>query len=181
MPKDYVLTTCGLSCDLCDSNTTKIQDSAKYLLKLFEDPMFFGILTVTGSGFKEDNFPAFQHTLDVLSKFPACPGCQGRKDCAINQCAEEKGIVSCAKCDFLNSDENICSAPLEPPKNPMMPPAPIFFNGLSKRYQNWNTKNLKAMKEGKKQQVNEEIEELIKAGKSSDVLIDKSVNYPLVN
>ena len=56
MTKDYDLTTCGLSCDLCDGNTTKLQDSAKYLSKVFEDPMFQGIFLMGTQNLKKISF-----------------------------------------------------------------------------------------------------------------------------
>ena len=55
MIKDYELATCGLSCDLCDSNTNKIQSAAKYLFKVFEDPMFQGVLLMTNPSFDQES------------------------------------------------------------------------------------------------------------------------------
>ncbi|MHA1439278.1 MAG: DUF3795 domain-containing protein [Promethearchaeota archaeon] len=176
MVKDYTLTACGLSCDLCDANTTKIQDSAKYLVNVFEDPMFLEILSMTNPEFKPENFPAFKEVLEVLKKFPPCPGCEGRKDCAIKQCTQKKGIENCSICAHLNIEEGICSALPEPSGIPFLPPAPIFFNGLSKRYQKWNIKNLDLIKQGKKAEVNKRIGNMIKKGKTSRDIIDTSIN-----
>lgn len=176
MVKDYKITFCGLSCDLCDSNTTKIQDTAKYLLSVFEDPMFLGILSMTNPEFKPKNFPAFKEVLEVLNKFPPCPGCEGRKDCAIKQCAQKKKIENCSMCDYLNVERGICSAPPEPSDIPFMPSAPIFFNGLSQRYQKWNIKNLDSMKQGKKAELNKKITKMIKDGKTNRDVIDISIN-----
>lgn len=176
MIKDYELATCGLSCDLCDANTTKIQDAAKYLLKVFIDPMFLGVISMINPEFKKENVPAFKETLEVLEDFPPCPGCQERRDCIINQCIKEKGITNCSECNFLDLEAGICIAPPEPSKVPMMPPAPIFFNGLSKRYQNWNIENLNIFAKGKKDEINLRIGKMIKDGKSSRDLIDFSIN-----
>lgn len=176
MIKDYKITTCGLSCDLCDANTTKIQDTAKYFLSVFEDPMFLGILSMTNPEFKPQNFPAFKEVLEVLNKFPPCPGCEGRKDCAIKQCAQKKNIDNCSMCDHLNVQEGICSAPPEPSDIPFMPPASIFFNVLSQRYQNWNIKNLDSMKQGKVAEVYEKIAYMIQDGKTNRDIIDTSIN-----
>ncbi len=176
MTKDYEITTCGLSCDLCESNTTKLQDSAKYLLEVFEDPMFQGVILMFNPEFKKENFRGFENTLKLLKNNPTCPSCQERKDCPINLCATQKNLTSCSECEFLDFEAGICKAVPEKPQSPMMPPAPIFFQGLSKRYQNWNVKNLIALANEQKNTVNSEIEKMIKEGKSNRDLIDTSVN-----
>ncbi|MFX1420318.1 MAG: DUF3795 domain-containing protein [Promethearchaeota archaeon] len=176
MAKDYELTTCGLSCDLCDSNKPKMQDSAKYLFKVFEDPMIPEVLLMFNPEFKKENFSGFVNTLELLKNYPTCPGCQERKDCPINQCAIQKNITSCSECKFLDLEAGICKAIPEQPETPMMPPAPIFLKGLSKRYQNWNIKNLIALTKKQKKMINAEIEKMIKEGKSSRDLVDTSVN-----
>ena len=89
---------------------------------------------------------------------------------------KQKGIISCSECEFLDLDAGICKAIPEQPESPMMPPAPIFFQGLSKRYQNWNVKNLIALTKEQKKEINSKIEKMIKEGKSSRDLIDTSVN-----
>jgi hypothetical protein len=177
MSKDYELATCGLSCDLCDSNTTKLQDAAKYILKIFEDPMFQGVLLMSNPDFKQENFPGFIDTLEVLENYPPCPGCRERKDCAINQCANKKNITSCRECEFLDLDVGGCKAVPEPSETFMGPPAPIFFQGISKRYRNWNIENLIELVKGNKDKINLKIEKMIKDGKSSRDLIDLSVNF----
>ena len=176
MKKNYILATCGLSCDLCDANSTKIKDSAAYLLKVFEDPMFASVLTFTTPEINPNNLPVFQETLDVLKMFPPCPGCQERQECPINQCVKEKGINNCSECKFLDIENERCNAIPTSTKVPMMPPAPIYLNGLVKRYQGWNIKNLKTLKEGKKKELNMNLEIMEKEGKSSRDLIDTSVN-----
>ena len=117
-----------------------------------------------------------QWTLELLKNYPSCPGCQEREDCPINQCANQKGIKSCSECEFLDSEAGICKAVPEQPQTPMMPPAPFFFQGLSKRYQNWNVDNLIALNKNQKDEINSKIEKMIKEGKSSRDLIDLSVN-----
>lgn len=176
MTKNYKLATCGLSCDLCDANTTKIQDNAKYLLDAFKDPMFSGVLSMTNPDFKPENIPIFKEILEILKKNPPCPGCNGRKDCAINQCANNKKIENCAMCNYLNIESQSCSAPLEPPKTPFMPPAPIFFNGLVKRYRKWNIENLSAIKQGNNEEINRKLDKMIREGKTNRDVIDFSVN-----
>jgi len=176
MIEDYEITTCGLNCDLCDSNTTKMQDSAKYLLKVFEDPMIQRVLLMFNPGFKKENFLGFIDTLEILKSYPPCPGCQERIDCPINQCAKQKSITTCSECVFFDSDKGICRSIPEPSESPMMPPAPIFFQGLSKRYQNWNVENLVALTKGQKNNVNSKIGKMVKEGKSNRDLIDLSVN-----
>ena len=176
MDIDYELTTCGLNCDLCDANTPKIQSAAKYLLKVFEDPMFSGVVLMANPKFNKENINGFTETLKLLNNFPPCPGCQARTDCIINQCAKEKGIESCSLCEFFDLDSGICKAIPEQPKNSMMPPPPIYFNFLAKRYKNWNIENLISLSKGQKIEVNKRIEQLTKERKTSRELIDISVN-----
>ena len=176
MIKDYKLASCGLSCDLCDANTTKIQDAASYLLEVFKDPMFVGVISLTNPDFKQENIPGFKQTLKILENFPPCPGCHARIDCVINQCVKEKNITSCSKCEFIDLELGSCNAPFNQSEKAIMPPAPVFFEGLTKRYQKWNIRNLRALFEGKKDMVNSTIEKMIKDGKSNRDIIDFSVN-----
>ena len=176
MTKDHKIETCGLCCEICDGNTTKIIDSANYLVKIFEDPMFSGVISMFNSKFKQENVPIFKQMLEIVSSFPPCPGCEGRTDCVINLCASEKGIKTCGQCEFLDFKSGKCIAPLTPPREPMMPPAPIFFNGLAQRYRRWNIKNLEAITKGKKDDINSFIDNMIKEGKTNRELIDFSVN-----
>ncbi len=176
MTKEFDITTCSLSCDLCDANTTKIQESAINLLNTLEDPMYRGVISMTNKNFKEKNYSVLKEMLEILKNNPPCPGCNIRKECPINHCANGKEIDNCSECEFLDTEGGICKAPPEPSNLPFLPPAPIFFNGLAQRYRKWNVKNLKAIAEKKKKDVDENIYKMIKAGKTSRDLIDFSVN-----
>lgn len=176
MENEHKLTTCGLSCDICDANTTKIQDSAAYLKEVFKDAMFAGVISMVNPDFKVGNLPIFKEMLMMISEFPPCPGCEGRDECAINLCVKDKNIKNCSQCNFLDINAGSCTAPPEPPKMPFLPPAPIFFNGITQRYKKWNIKNLKAMAKGNLAEIDSNIEELIKKDKTSRDLIDFSIN-----
>ncbi|MHA1195848.1 MAG: DUF3795 domain-containing protein [Promethearchaeota archaeon] len=176
MVKNYKINPYGLNCDLCDANTSKIQEYAKYLLNVFEDPLFIGILSMTDPKFKPENIPTFKQILKILNKFPPCSGCEGRGDCVVNQCVQKKNIENCSMCEHLNIQEGICSALLEPSEVLFFLPAPIFFNKLSERYQKWNIKNLDLIKQGKKGEVDKKIANIIKEGKTNRDLIDTSIN-----
>lgn len=178
MTGKYKITTCGMSCDLCDSNTTKLQDKAKYFLKALEDPMFSGIISMMNpkSSFTGENIATFNNMLKELEGFPPCPGCENSMHCSINQCAKEKKVDNCANCDSFDANKGICTAPPTPQESAFTPPAPIYLGFLSKRYQNTNIKNLQAIAKGKKKEVEIWIEDMIKNGKTSRDLIDVSVN-----
>ncbi len=176
MENEHKLSTCGLSCDICDANTTKIQDSAEYLMDIFKDPMFSGVIAMTNPDFKVENVPMFQEMLKMITQFPPCPGCEGRDECAINLCVKEKSIENCSQCNFLDIEAGSCTAPPEPQKMPFLPPAPVFFNGITQRYKKWNIKNLKAIANGKLAEIDSNIEDMIKKDKSNRDLIDFSVN-----
>ncbi|MFX1376296.1 MAG: DUF3795 domain-containing protein [Promethearchaeota archaeon] len=176
MTRDYELATCGLSCDLCDANTTKLQDAAKYLHKAFEDPMFQSIFLMINPELDQENFLGFMSTLAILNKFPPCTGCQGRKNCVIDQCAKQKNKKSCSDCKLFDLESGICREIPNQSENTMQPPAPIYFQGLSKRYKKWNVENLILLNKGQKDKVNSRIDKLIKEGKSSRDLLDITVN-----
>ena len=176
MGKNFNITTCGLNCDLCDANKTKIQDSAKYLLDIFKDPMFSSVISMANPDFRAEDVPIFKKMLKNIGEFPPCPGCKGRHGCSITECAKEKGLENCSKCDFLDLKESKCNAIPNLSKESMMPPAPIFFNIITQRYQKWNLNNLKAISEGKKESVNSIIEKMLKEGKTNRDLIDFSIN-----
>jgi hypothetical protein len=131
---------------------------------------------MTNSSFDQESFSGFVDTLNLLQKYPSCPGCQGRKECPINQCAEQKKVVNCSDCKFFDLESGLCKEVPVQSNSPMMPPAPIFFQGISKRYQNWNVENLIACGKGEKDQVNKNIDKMIKEGKTSRDLIDFTVN-----
>jgi len=176
MKKKYEITSCGLSCDLCDANTTKIQDSSIYLLKVFKDPMFSSVISMINPDFRKYNLPDFKKMLEIISQNPPCPGCNERKDCVINQCTSDKKIKNCGQCNSFDIVNGKCNAIPQPLKTSMMPPAPIFLDGLTKRYQKWNVKNLIAFAEGREEETSAEIEKMVQNGKSNRDIIDLAVN-----
>jgi len=178
MADKFKITTCGLSCDLCDANTTKLQDNANYFLKVLKDPMFSGIISMMNpkSSFTEENITIFNNMLKELGSFPPCQGCDKNEQCSINQCAREKKVETCAKCESFDVNEGICTAPPVPQKSTFTPPAPVYFGFLSKRYQNTNVRNLQAIAKGKSKDVELWIENMIEKGKTSRDFIDTSIN-----
>jgi hypothetical protein len=178
MSEKNKITTCGLSCDLCDSNTTKLQDYAKYFLKVLEDPMFSGIISMMNpkSSFSKGNTTTFNSMLKELEGFPPCPGCDKSMHCSINQCAKAKKVETCANCNSFDVDKGNCIETPTPKEAVFTPPAPIYLEFLAKRYQNINIKNLQAIAKGKQHEVESWIDEMIKKGKTSRDLIDTSVN-----
>lgn len=178
MSEKYEITTCGLSCDLCDSNTSKLQESAKNIMIALKDPMFSGVISMMNpkTKFTNENVSIFRGMLEELGSFPTCPGCEKRYDCTINQCAKEKQIKTCANCDNFNVEGGVCTAPLTPSESVFTLPAPTFFKFLSQRYQNTNVRNLKLIAKGKSKEVAIWIEKMFEEGKTNRDLIDNSVN-----
>ena len=178
MTEKYKITTCGLSCDLCDSNPNKLQDNSRYLLKVLEDPMFSGIITMMNpkSSFIAENLRTFSNMLKELEGFPPCPGCENRMQCSINACAKKNNVKNCAECDKFDVDKGMCTTSPSPKGSAFTPPAPIYLGFLSKRYQNMNIKNLQAIARGKKKNVELWIDDMLKKGKTNRDLIDVTVN-----
>ncbi|MHA2390538.1 MAG: DUF3795 domain-containing protein [Promethearchaeota archaeon] len=178
MSEKFKITTCGLSCDLCDSNTSKLQESSINILLALKDPMFSRVISVMNPNtkFTDENLTIFREMLEEIGNFPACPGCDNRFDCSINQCAKEKEIMTCANCFNFNGDDGVCTAPATPSESVFTLPAPAFFKFLSQRYQNTNVRNLQLIAKGDVKEVENWIEKMIKEGKTSRDLIDTSVN-----
>ena len=172
MEEKVKINPCGFSCDICDNNTTKVQDSAGYLLDAFRDPGLGEMISLLVEGFKTENLPMFKEMLKQISKAPACPGCDEMTECTILQCLKERGLNSCSECSHLDFRVGKCTAEPTEPKGPMMASASSFLNMLFDRYQGWNLENLKAIKEGRKEEVIAELEKMVKEGKTHRDLID---------
>ena len=174
--KNSKINPCGLTCDFCDSNTTKLQDSARYLLKASEDPMFFSIMSMTNPGFNKENIPGFKKIIKMVEGLPPCPGCDEAGYCSINQCAKEKKVDNCGKCNNFDADKGICTAPPTPSGSAQTPPAPIYLGLLGQRYKNINIKNLQAIAKGNVKKVESWIDNMVKNKKTNRDIIDTSVN-----
>lgn len=176
MVEKYKINPCGMCCDFCDSNTTKLQDSASYLSKASEDPMFFGIMSTTNPGFNKENISGFKEIIEMIGALPPCPGCEKSAHCSINQCAKEKKVENCGKCDNFDAEMGNCTAPPIPSGASFTPPAPIYLGFLAQRYQNTNIKNLRAIAKGNIKEVESWIVEMVEKKKTNRDLIDTSVN-----
>ena len=176
MVEQYKINPCGLSCEFCDSNTTKLQDSAKYLSKASKDPMFFGIMSMTNPGFNNENVPGLKELIEMIEGFPPCPGCEKSGHCSINQCVKEKEVENCGKCEIFDADKGHCTAPPTTSGASITPPAPIYLAFLAQRYQNANIKNLQAIAKGNTKEVESWIDDMVKNEKTNRDLIDTSVN-----
>ena len=176
MVEKYKINPCGLSCEFCDSNTTKLQDSAEYLSKASEDPMFFGIMAMTNPGFNKENIPGFKEIIEMLKGFPPCPGCEKSSHCSINQCVKENKVENCGQCNNFDADKGNCTAPPTASGASITPPAPIYLGFLGKRYQDTNIKNLQAIAKGNAKEVEAWFDDMVKNEKTNRDLIDTSVN-----
>jgi len=176
MGEKYKINPCGLSCEFCDSNTTILQDSAKYLSRASEDPMFFGVMVMTNPGFNKESIPGFKEIIKIIEGMPPCPGCEKSGHCSINQCAKEKKVENCGKCEKFNAEKGNCTAPPISSGASFTPPAPIYLGALSQRYQNTNIKNLQAIAKGNMKEVESWIDDMVKNKKTNRDLIDTSLN-----
>lgn len=57
------------------------------------------------------HYPEFESVMNGLTKlFGECPGCiggGGDPDCAVRQCAKQKGYATCAECDAMKTCEKV--------------------------------------------------------------------------
>lgn len=176
MTENYKINPCGLTCDFCESYTTQLQDSARYLLKASEDPMFFGRISMTNLSFKKENISGFKEIIKIIEGLPPCPGCDEAVYCSINQCAKEKKLDNCGKCNNFDADKGVCTAPPTPSESTSTPPAPIYLGLLGRRYKNTNIKNLQAIAKGNTKEVESWINDMVENKKTNRDLIDISVN-----
>jgi len=174
--KKYKINACGLCCDICEAKTTKVQEAATKVLKTLEDPAYRAILAMGNPQCSENNFSIAQHTLEAIGTSPPCPGCEKREECSIKTCTKQHSVKNCGECSQFDTKIGTCTAPPTPPAMPFLPPTPVFFQGLSQRYRNWNVDNLRLLKEGKLAEVNMRITQLRAKKKTARDLIDTSVN-----
>jgi hypothetical protein len=174
----YLVAPCGIFCGACDPFLGKSRELAKELYRVING---FNIVDVAPLvlNIEQDKMKEFLEILDKLGQAITCPGCNaggGNPACPIKLCAQEKGFLTCADCEKMP-----CSL-IEPKceNNPMAPCA--YLEIITKRYANWNIKNLERIREVGYRQYVDEMQEKVKKGFmtsdviSSEMVITESLN-----
>lgn len=172
-PKEtYLIAPCGIYCGACDRFLGKSNELARELYRVIDG---FNIVDVAPIvlGVDQDKMQEFLAVLAKLRDAVICPGCNaggGNPVCPVKACAQEKGFLTCAECEKMPCN-------LIEPKHTNDPmTACVHLEIITKRYANWNIKNLEHIKEVGYRQLVDEMQEKVKKGfLTSDVISSELV------
>jgi hypothetical protein len=156
----YLIAPCGIYCGACDRFLGKSNELAKELYRVIDG---FNIVDVAPIvlGVEQDNMREFLAVLAKLRDAVICPGCNaggGNPVCPIKACAQGKGFLTCAECEKMPCN-------LIEPKHTNDPmTACVHLEIITKRYSNWNIKNLEYIKKVGYRQLVDEMQEKVKKG-----------------
>jgi hypothetical protein len=167
-----LIAPCGIYCGACDRFLGKSNDLAKELYRVIDG---FNIVDVAPIvlGVEQDTMKEFLEVLAKLRDAVICSGCNaggGNPVCPIKTCAQEKGFLTCAECHKMP-----CNL-IVPQQNNDPMNACVYLEIITKRYSNWNIKNLERIKEVGYRQFVDEMQEKVKKGfLTSDVISSEPV------
>ena len=169
----HLIAPCGIYCGACDAFLGKSPKLAKEMYRILEG---FNLLDVgpVMLGVDSKKVKTFLKVLKKISKGRKCPGCLGggaNPACPLKVCPKKQGFLTCAECDQLP-----CPASDEDRANPLVS-APGFLELISKRYGNWNIKNLKRIKEIGYRKFIDEMQEKVKNGFLTSDVVSKEMVF----
>jgi Protein of unknown function (DUF3795) len=173
-----LIAPCGIYCGACDRFLGKSNELAKELYRVIDG---FNIVDVAPIvlGVDRDKMQEFLAVLAKLRDAVICPGCNaggGNPVCPVKACVQEKGFLTCAECDRMP-----CSL-IEPQHNNDPMTACVHLEIITKRYANWNIKNLEHIKAVGYRQLLDEMQEKVKKGLlTSDVISSEPVITQALN
>ena len=168
----FLIAPCGIYCGACDRFLGKSNELANELYRVIDG---FNIVDVAPIvlGVDHDKMQEFLAVLAKLRDAAICPGCNaggGNPVCAIKACAQDKKFLTCAECEKMPCN---LIAP-QHTNDPMT--ACVHLEIITKRYSNWNIKNLEHIKEVGYRQFVDELQEKVKIGfLTSDVISSEPV------
>jgi hypothetical protein len=174
----YLIAPCGIYCGACDRLLGKSNELAKELYRVIDG---FNIVDVAPIvlGVDQDKMQEFLAVLAKLRDAVICPGCNaggGNPVCMVKACVQDKGFLTCAECDKLP-----CSL-IAPQHNNDPMTACVHLEIITKRYANWNIKNLEHIKAVGYRQLLDEMQEKVKKGfLTSDVISSEPVITQALN
>jgi hypothetical protein len=95
---------CGVPCGACDLGSGKLANSSKKTFKLINSLGIKDWSPMVPGGAELD-WAATEKTLDWMTKYAFCAGCEGGggdPNCAIRICANEKGFELCSECNEID-------------------------------------------------------------------------------
>ena len=174
----YLIAPCGIYCGACDRFLGKSNELAKELYRVIDG---FNIVDVAPIvlGVDQDKMQEFLAVLAKLRDAVICPGCNaggGNPVCPVKACVQDKGFLTCAECDKMP-----CNL-IAPQHNNDPMTACVHLEIITKRYANWNIKNLEHIKAVGYRQLLDEMQEKVKKGfLTSDVISSEPVITQALN
>ena len=167
----HLVAPCGIYCGACDMMLGRSRSQAQEMYRIlngfnFADvgPFFMGI--------EQEKVVDFLNILEKWSKGDKCPGCLGgggNPACTIRTCSNEQGYLTCAECGVMP-----CKRSAE--NENWFQDAAAFLELITRRYANWNLRNLERIKEVGYRQFIDEMQERVKDGfMTSDVITGEMV------
>ena len=130
----YLIAPCGIYCGACDRFLGKRNNLEQELHRIIDG---FNIVDVAPfMGIEQERMVEFLNILEKLSHAAKCTGCLGGgglPTCPIRACSQEQGFLTCSECD-----EMPCNRSQE---------VNVSWDMVTKRYANWNIKNLERVRE----------------------------------
>jgi hypothetical protein len=173
----YLIAPCGIYCGACDMKLGRSRSMAREMYIIlngfnFADvgPFFMGI--------ERERIIDFINILEQWSKRENCAGCLGgggNPACPIKTCVNSLGFITCAECEHMPCK---CG---ENNKN-WFQDASAFLELITKRYGDWNIKNLERIRKVGYRQFIDEMQEEVKTGfLTSDVITDEMIFTEIFN
>ena len=167
-----LIAPCGIYCGACDAFLGRSRDLAKELYRIMNG---FNIVDVAPIVLEveQERMKDFMIILEKISRGTRCAGCHaggGNPFCPIKKCTGEKQYLTCAQCPqmpchLLEADDEDDSMGVC-----------FYFDMITKRYANWNVKNLERIRAVGYRAFLDEMKEKVKRGfMTSDVISSEMV------
>ena len=153
----HLIAPCGIYCGACDMLLGNSRNLAKEMYRILNG---FNIADVGPSamGIERERILDFLNILEKWSQGSKCPGCLpggGSPSCPIRTCSQQRGFLTCAECDRMSCN---------------------LLELVTKRYSNWNIRNLERIREVGYRQFVDEMQEKVRNGfLTSDVISSEMV------
>ncbi len=175
-----LIAPCGIYCGACDMMLGRSMSHANEMYSIlngfnFADvgPYFLGM--------ESEKVTDFLNILERWSAYGKCPGCfegesnngclvdRGNRTCPVKSCAKEKNYLTCAECELMP-----CKGSSETQN--LFQDAAALLELISKRYTNWNIRNLERIKEIGYREFLDEMQQKVKDGFiTSDIVSNEMV------
>jgi hypothetical protein len=162
--EQHLIAPCGIYCGACDLFLGKSRNLAKEMYRILNG---FNMADVgpLAMGIERERVVDFLNILQQWSQGSKCPGCLpggGIPSCPIKACAQQRWFLTCAECERMP-----CNRLEEGPS----PEAAMALELVTRRYSNWNIRNLERIREVGYRRFVDEMQEKVRNGfLTSDVI-----------